>query len=346
MTYPSPKERLIIINKRRQLLKELNSILAKPNTIKQYPEIDHLNNKYGMSEVQRMLDIIKKQFQVKSIEDDTIMVYKQYIENYRRFGGQRPLIDFKTFNELNLEFTKLFGKKLFGQLLSTNQQRRLDELTDLMFKESIFWDDITHEEPPAKIPDIDFSNLKVSDIPKTSDVSKTISLAQGKVPACERDGFPMLIINGRLECVVEYLDRYIGQQKIIDVIKQGEIYYYVFANGYQLPLLCFCCNRPLVISNLIKTRQNMLGRRLVAMAMETKRFENGQELEELILQFSKKGILSKEEELGVSFEEELGVSFEVAVYLKHSLTSSEKIVKDISHGYKKKKTARKKKRKK
>ncbi|OEU49733.1 MAG: hypothetical protein BA872_03715 [Desulfobacterales bacterium C00003060] len=167
---------------------------------------------------------------------------------------------------------------------------------------------------------------------------ETISLARGTVPACKRDGFPMLRINGRSQCVVEYLDRCIGQEKIVDVIKQRETFYYVFANGYQLPLLCSCCNGPMVIRDLTKTRRNMLGRRLVAMAMVTKRYEDGRELEELILEFSKKGLLSRKEGTGVSFE--------VAVHLKHPAKRSGASITATSRGRKKKNAPRKKKPKK
>jgi hypothetical protein len=36
---------------------------------------------------------------------------------------------------------------------------------------------------------------------------------------CERDGFPMVKIQGRWECVAEYLDRCIGQQRVVDLIQ-------------------------------------------------------------------------------------------------------------------------------
>ena len=337
-TYPSPQERLEIIAKRRQLLDELNSVLAKVDPVRENKEIKHLINRYGFKEVQRILRIIQRQSQTKDVQDDAVQVYKRYLEIYHRFGGQRPLLEFDTFNELTLEFTKLFAQELFNQSLSRNQKKRLDKLTDLMFQDYILWDDITPEDPPATMREIDVSTCKPSNIPEASNMPETIALAQGTVPACKRDGFPMLRINGRLRCVVEYLNRFIGQEKIVDVIKQGEAFYYVFANGYQLPLLCSCCNGPLVIENLIKTRQNMLGRRLVAMAMETNRFEDGRVFEELVLEFSKKRVLSKKEEIGVSFE--------VAVHLKHPAKGSGASIADASRSLKKKKSPRKKKRKK
>ena len=38
----------------------------------------------------------------------------------------------------------------------------------------------------------------------------------------------MLQTNGHWECVAEYLDRCIGQQRIIDLVQRGKTVYYVF----------------------------------------------------------------------------------------------------------------------
>jgi len=79
---------------------------------------------------------------------------------------------------------------------------------------------------------------------------------------CQKDGFPKIRINGELQCVVEYIDERIGQKKIVNVIEDDGICYYVFENGYQFPLLCYCCGEPLVVKDLAQLKQNMKGRRL------------------------------------------------------------------------------------
>jgi len=84
-TYPSPQERLEIIAKRRQLLDELNSVLAKVDPVRENKEIKHLSNRYGFKEVQRILRIIQRQSQTKDVQDDAVQVYKRYLEIYRRF---------------------------------------------------------------------------------------------------------------------------------------------------------------------------------------------------------------------------------------------------------------------
>ena len=112
-------------------------------------------------------------------------------------------------------------------------------------------------------------------------------------PLCQHDGFPMVKIKGRLHCAAEYLDRCIGQQHVIEVIQRNQTTYYGFENGHQLPLLCFCCARPLVTMELAETQHDMQGRRLVSMSVGTVYNEAGEELLQFRLEFSGKGWFSK-----------------------------------------------------
>lgn len=109
-------------------------------------------------------------------------------------------------------------------------------------------------------------------------------------PRCARDEFPMVKIGNKQQCVAEYLDKHIGQQKIIDVVQHEDIIYYVFENRYELPLLCFCCATPLVDKDLDRLRRNMRGRRLESMAIETVPAAEGGDFLEFQLEFSQKGV--------------------------------------------------------
>ena len=128
-------------------------------------------------------------------------------------------------------------------------------------------------------------------------------------PLCENDGFPMVKIKGRLQCAAEYIERCIGQQPVLDVIQRGQTTYYVFENGHELPLLCFCCARPLATMDLAETRRDMQGRRLDSMSVGTVPHESGKEFLQFCLEFSGKGWLSK----GVF----VPVAPEVAVKMHH-----------------------------
>ena len=128
-------------------------------------------------------------------------------------------------------------------------------------------------------------------------------------PICERDGFPMLKIEGHWECVAEYLDRCIGQQRVVDLVQRGKTVYHVFENGHELPLLCFCCGKPLVYDDLERARRNMRGRRLESMSVGSVTLEDGSEALQFRLEYSKKGLLSR----GIH----VPVAIEVAGRLKH-----------------------------
>lgn len=117
-----------------------------------------------------------------------------------------------------------------------------------------------------------------------------MTMVKNPYPLCTRDEFPMVKIGNGQRCVAEYLDKHIGQKKIVDVVQHETIIYYVFENGYELPLLCFCCATPLVEKNLDKLRRHMRGRRLESMAVETVPATDGGDFLQFQLEFSLKGI--------------------------------------------------------
>lgn len=108
---------------------------------------------------------------------------------------------------------------------------------------------------------------------------------------CKRDGFPMVKIKGRWECACEYLDRCIGGEKIVDIVQRGKTFYYVFESGHELPLLCSCCDTPLLLKDLEGSRKRMCGRRLKWMSLVPFVSPEGEEGLQFFLEFSSKGIL-------------------------------------------------------
>jgi len=111
---------------------------------------------------------------------------------------------------------------------------------------------------------------------------------------CQSDGFPMLKIKGRWECVAEYLDRCIGGQHVTDVVQRGETSWLVFENGHELPLLCFCCDTPLVLEDPEKTRRDMRGRRLESMSVGPATLKDGSQTLQFRLELSGKGLLGRQ----------------------------------------------------
>jgi hypothetical protein len=86
------------------------------------------------------------------------------------------------------------------------------------------------------------------------------------------------------------LDRCIGQKKIVNVVQEGETTYFVFENGYELPLLCFCCGTPLVVPEFDDFRRDMRGRKLESMATETISSPDQGEFLLFQLEFSRKAL--------------------------------------------------------
>ncbi len=109
-------------------------------------------------------------------------------------------------------------------------------------------------------------------------------------PLCQKDRFPKVKINGQLECVAEYIDERVGQKKVVDLIEEGGIYYYIFENGYQFPLLCSCCGEGLELEDVAKSKKDIKGRRLESMSIERYTGDNG-DFMGLQLEFSGKGLL-------------------------------------------------------
>ena len=119
---------------------------------------------------------------------------------------------------------------------------------------------------------------------------------------CERDGFPLVKINGRWECVAEYLDRCVGGQRIVDVIQRDGTIYYAFESGHELPLLCFCCDTPLLVENPKTERRQMRGRRLESMSVEPVLLRDDTEMLQFRLELSKKRLEPLSRVVAVSVE--------------------------------------------
>lgn len=109
-----------------------------------------------------------------------------------------------------------------------------------------------------------------------------------KLVECERDGFPILDINEQQHCLAEFVDYCIGGQKIIDVVQRNDTLYYVFENRHELPLLCYCCGQPLACLDPQAEKGRARGRVLQAMTWKTEQLEDGRNVIDYELEFSRK----------------------------------------------------------
>jgi hypothetical protein len=103
----------------------------------------------------------------------------------------------------------------------------------------------------------------------------------------------MVRIHGRWECATEYLERCLEGKRVVDVVQLKGVSHFVFDDGHQLPLLCFCCGKPLDTLDPKRVRMSILGRRLKGISLARVSMEEGRELEQFRLEFSKIGLFSK-----------------------------------------------------
>jgi len=121
-------------------------------------------------------------------------------------------------------------------------------------------------------------------------------------PTCRKDGFPMVKIDGHWECIVEYLDRCIGQQKVVDLVQRDKTTYCVFESKHELPLLCFCCGKPLIYEDMKEFRHDIQGRQLEIMSLGEAKLQDGRKVMQFALEFSKRKWLSRRLFIPVAFE--------------------------------------------
>ncbi len=302
--YPSAEELKQIVARRKQLAKELITCLMSPTERERDKRFAELIARYGEAEVDHALTAYSRGPKLNDPADENAVFYRAYIDYYRRFGGSRPLLTLAEYIEANDEFAPLIIRQEIGQTLTAAEQARLAYLSDLMLKEATFWDDLMPPNPPPVMPPVVLPPL-IKSVPYIAAGFSTDSY-----PICPNDGFPLIDINGRLECCLEALDHCLGQQKVVDVVQRRETTYYVFEDGHALPLLCGCCGQGLRVNDLEQERKRVCGRRLEAVSIGAAVIEaEKREYNEFILKFSKLGYFSQP--LRVS------VAFEVAAQLRH-----------------------------
>jgi SEC-C motif len=165
--FPDPEERARIIARRNQLSRELIEYIVtrSPNEQEARTQLNPIVREYGFDEVYRMLQKISPRLNAaKDPDEDEQQLYAEYVDLYRRFGGERPFFSREEFLRLNHERAMLLARPMLqDQPLSPDEQRRLDELSDLLLSESYLWDDLVPEHPPKRLPSIPIATNTAKD---------------------------------------------------------------------------------------------------------------------------------------------------------------------------------------
>ncbi len=296
--YPSAEEVKEIVARRKQLAQELMGCLMVTNERERNERFKQLMARYGEADVERAIDAYKKGVKLDEREDENVPLYRVYVDYYRRFGGERPFLTLEEYVEAKNEHAQLHVRQELGQeALPPAEEERLAHLSDLLLIEARFWEDLVPDNPPPTMPEVQLPS------PEQAVPDVAAGLPSDSYPLCPNDGFPLIEIEGQLRCCVESLDRCIGQQKVVDVVQQDKITYYVFEDDHKLPLLCGCCGRPLQVEDLAQERKQVRGRQLEAMLIRGAVLKEEQrQYDELILEFSKLGGYSKPLHVPVAFE--------------------------------------------
>jgi SEC-C motif len=150
--YPPPEARAQMIARRNQLHRDLVEYIVtrSPKEDEARAQLNPIVRQYGFDEVYRMLRKISPRLNASSNPDeDERRLYAEYVDLYRRFGGERPFLTPPEFARLNHERAMLLGREILqGLQLTQAEQHRLDELSDLLLAEPWLWDDLVPENPP------------------------------------------------------------------------------------------------------------------------------------------------------------------------------------------------------
>src|SRR5687768_11004926 len=95
LQFPDAEERARIIARRNQLHRDLIEYLVTRSSVEQEAreQFNPLAREYGFDEVSRMLRKISPRLNSsKNPDEDERRLYAEYVDFYRRFGGERPFL--------------------------------------------------------------------------------------------------------------------------------------------------------------------------------------------------------------------------------------------------------------
>jgi len=150
--FPDTDERARIIARRNQLHRDLIEYIVtrSPDDQEARAQLNPIVREYGFDEVYRLLRMISPRLNAaKDPDQDERQLYAEYVDLYRRFGGEREFLVPEDFARLNRERAMLLAREILQELqLTQAEQHRLDELSDLLLAEPWLWDDLVPENLP------------------------------------------------------------------------------------------------------------------------------------------------------------------------------------------------------
>ena len=150
-SYPSPKERQRIIERRKELREEIIYVLVRSDP-QADQDIARLAQVYGADDVQLVLRTISERASKSVIVGEEPGSYRWYRDAFARFGGTRRLLGKQEFEDLTFELAKMEAENLLKSKIFRRPSRRQRALEDLLLMGVELWEDITPEDPPPRPP--------------------------------------------------------------------------------------------------------------------------------------------------------------------------------------------------
>ena len=150
-SYPTPKERQRIIERREKLRGEIIYVLVRSDP-QADQDIARLAQVYGADDVELVLRIISERASESVVVGEEPGNYRWYRTAFARFGGTRRLLRKQEFEELTFEVAKMAAGNLLKPKILRRPSRRQRELEDLLLIGVELWEDVTPEDPPPRPP--------------------------------------------------------------------------------------------------------------------------------------------------------------------------------------------------
>jgi hypothetical protein len=148
-SYPIPRERQRIIERREKLREEIIYVLVRSDP-QADQDIARLAQVYGADDVELILRTISERASQSAVVGEEPALYRKYRVAFARFGGTRRLLGKQEFEELAFEATKMVAKDFLKPEIFRKPSRRQRELEDLLLTGVEIWEDITPEDPPPR----------------------------------------------------------------------------------------------------------------------------------------------------------------------------------------------------
>ena len=157
--YPTPQQADRIIQKRSKILMRLGKVAVHMSNGDRMAEmLRDLFDEYGEKDVQTTFKLMEKRLlrdkedALKTPQERADQCYRDYVANYRRFGGELHFVSRTEFDKLTKENEGYSERVVAHEELTPQEDERHRELIDLLLTTCHLWEDLVPLYPPKNPP--------------------------------------------------------------------------------------------------------------------------------------------------------------------------------------------------